>query len=49
VVRLLLSGQGGTHHQLTEFTKDDISGLVARGPSLRYPENAPGSKPAAKS
>ncbi len=49
VVRLLLSGQGGNHHQLTEFTKDDISGLVARGPSLRYPEPAPGSKPAASS
>jgi hypothetical protein len=43
VVRLMLTGQAGTHHQLTEFTKDDISGLVAKGPSLRYPENAPGS------
>jgi len=45
VVRLLLGGQGGSHHQLTEFTKDDIAGLVARGPSLRYPEGGPGAAP----
>ena len=47
VVRLLLGGQGGTHHQLTEFTRDDIAGLVAKGPSLRYPEGQPGAAPGA--
>ena len=43
VVRLLISGQGGVSHQLTEFTRDDISGLVAKGPALRYTEPAPGA------
>ena len=40
VVRLLMHGTSGAHHQLTEFTRDDISGLVNKGPSLRYPETA---------
>jgi hypothetical protein len=26
------------------FVRDDIEGLVQRGPSLRYPENAPSAK-----
>ncbi len=34
VVRLLMSGQGGAHHVLAEFTAEDVDGLVARGPSL---------------
>ena len=41
VVRLLLAGQAGNHHELAEFTRDDIAQLVARGPSLRTPEQAP--------
>ena len=52
VLRLMLSGAGGTagsHHTLTEFTKDDIDGLVAKGPSLRYPEKEPGARASAAS
>ena len=37
VVRLLMSGQAGSHHELAEFTRDDIAELVARGPALRQP------------
>ncbi len=46
VVRLLIGGQGGTRHVLAEFTRDDITALVARGPLLRHPEPAPGATPA---
>jgi hypothetical protein len=35
VVRLLTSGQAGSHHVLAEFTAEDVDGLVTRGPSLR--------------
>lgn len=38
VVRLLMSGAAGSHHELAEFTKDDIEGLVAQGPALRHIE-----------
>jgi hypothetical protein len=38
VVRLLMGGQQGSHHALAEFTKDDITEMVARGPALRQPE-----------
>jgi hypothetical protein len=38
VVRLLMTGQGSSHHVLAEFTRDDINDLIARGPSLRVPE-----------
>lgn len=38
VVRLLMSGAAGSHHELSEFTKDDIDRLVAQGPALRYVE-----------
>ena len=37
VVRLLMAGQQGNHHELSEFTKEDIDELVARGPALRLP------------
>ena len=43
VVRLLLSGQAGSQHQLAEFTREDIAQLVARGPSLRNPVSIPGA------
>jgi hypothetical protein len=36
VLRLLMSGQAGSRHELAEFTRDDIAELVARGPSLRH-------------
>jgi hypothetical protein len=44
VVRLHVAGQAGSHHELAEFTKDDIEALVAEGPNLRVPP-----KPAAVS
>ena len=37
VVRLLLGGQAGVHHEIAEFTRDDLTQLVARAPSLRMP------------
>jgi len=43
VVRLQIAGQAGPHHELAEFTKDDIAELIARGPSLR---SQPKPKPA---
>ena len=44
VVRLFVGGQAGAHHELVEFTRDDIAQLVSNGPSLRAP--APEPKPA---
>jgi hypothetical protein len=44
VVRLFQGGQQGGKHVLAEFTRDDISQLVSRGPALRTPATA---KPAA--
>jgi hypothetical protein len=38
VVRLLMSGQAGSRHEIVEFTREDVSELVARGPSLRRAE-----------
>jgi len=35
VVRLNVGGQHGPHHELAEFTRDDVDGLVAQGPALR--------------
>jgi hypothetical protein len=50
VVRLFVAGQSGVHHLLAEFTRDDVSELVAQGPTLRVPETgakASGQAPAA--
>ena len=44
VLRLLMSGQAGSRHQLAEFTREDISEMVARGPSLRHAETKPEAK-----
>ena len=41
VLRLLMSGQAGSRHELAEFTRDDIADLVARGPALRHAEAKP--------
>ena len=42
VVRLLMADQKGSHHVLAEFTRDDISMMVAQGPTLRHqPQAAP--------
>jgi hypothetical protein len=35
VVRLHMVGQAGSHHELAEFTKDDIEAMIAEGPQLR--------------
>jgi len=43
VVRLLLGGQAGSRHELAEFTREDITQMVARGPNLRHPVISPGS------
>jgi hypothetical protein len=41
VLRLLMSGQAGSRHELAEFTRDDIAELIARGPALRHAEAKP--------
>ena len=38
VVRLLMGGKAGSHHELVEFTREDVTELVAIGPSLRHVE-----------
>lgn len=38
VVRMLMSTQSGGRHELVEFTRDDVSDLIARGPGLRRVE-----------
>ena len=37
VVRVHVSGQAGAHHQLAEFTSEDVDQLVTEGPALRVP------------
>ncbi len=41
VVRLLFASNAGYQHQLAEFTKDDITQMVSRGPTLRQPVKPP--------
>ena len=45
VLRLLMSGHAGARHELAEFTKEDISEMVARGPTLRHAEPKSGASP----
>ena len=45
VLRLLMSGQAGSRHELAEFTRDDITSLVARGPNLRHTDAKPPTTP----
>lgn len=49
VVRLLMSGQAGSRHELAEFTREDIAQMVASGPTLRQPVTMPGTGPSATS
>jgi hypothetical protein len=35
VVRILVGGQAGGHHELAEFTKDDVDQLLSQAPRLR--------------
>jgi hypothetical protein len=37
VLRLHRAGQAGARHELVEFTRDDLDGLVASAPTLRKP------------
>ena len=46
VLRLLMSGQAGSRHELAEFTREDIDEMVARGPALRHAEPTPKTEPA---
>jgi hypothetical protein len=41
VVRLNVGGQAGVHHELAEFTRDDVEGLVAQAPALRNQPSDP--------
>jgi hypothetical protein len=41
VLRLLMSGQAGSRHELAEFTREDINDMIARGPSLRHTDTKP--------
>ncbi len=41
VLRLLMTNQAGSRHELAEFTREDIADMVARGPSLRHAETKP--------
>ena len=43
VIRLLVAGQAGSHHELAEFTREDIATLVSQGPTLRDQGDTPGS------
>ncbi len=43
VLRILIAGQQGKHHELVEFTAEDVTQLVSSGPTLRQPDPAPGS------
>ena len=41
MVRLNVGGQAGVHHELAEFTRDDVEGLVAQAPALRNKPSDP--------
>lgn len=43
VIRLLVGGLAGPHHQLAEFTKEDIAGLISTAPMLRAKDPTSGS------
>jgi hypothetical protein len=43
VLRLLMGGQAGAKHELTEFTRDDIAQMVAGGPGRRHETTTPGA------
>ena len=49
VVRMLINSQAGPRHELAEFTADDVSSLVARGPALRQPNPAKAGTPPVQS
>ena len=38
-----VAGQAGSHHELAEFTREDIANLVSQGPTLRDRRDTPAS------
>jgi hypothetical protein len=48
VVRLLQGGQSGSRHTLAEFTREDITEMIARGPALRHHEPTQGAAAASR-
>jgi hypothetical protein len=45
VLRLLMSSQAGSRHQLFEFTKEDVDGMIAEAPGRRKRIVATGTGP----
>lgn len=43
VVRVLVATQTGKHHEIVEFTADDVAQLIAAGPTGRQPEKPGGA------
>jgi len=41
IARISVAGQGGFKHELIEFTREDIAGLVAQAPAFRRGKDAP--------
>ncbi len=41
VIRLLVAGQAGSHHQIAEFTRDDVINLVTQAPKFRAQVSRP--------
>lgn len=41
VLRMSHAGQAGATHELVEFTREDVAGLIARAPALRRDRAAP--------
>ena len=41
VARITLAGQGGLRQEVIEFTRQDITDMLAKGPSLRRPNEPP--------
>lgn len=47
VLRLHVVTQNADHHELAEFTRDDVEALIARGPTFRLPPRPTGAQGAA--
>lgn len=43
VIRLLIGGSTGAHHELAEFTREDVTELIATAPTLRGKDAPTGS------
>ena len=47
VVRLLIGDQKGVHHELAEFTREDVEAMIVQGPNLRVAPSPTAAKPPA--